>query len=60
MITFLLGLHLEPYSVRPGLYAWRLCTASITQTINYQQRKIYPNEPGRLLRIQAQDRRCTV
>ena len=25
-----------------------------------QQRKIYPDEPERLLRIQAQDRRCTV
>lgn len=25
-----------------------------------QQRKIYPNEPEGFLRIQAQDRRCTV
>ena len=25
-----------------------------------QQRKVYPDEPERLLRIQAQDRRCTV
>lgn len=25
-----------------------------------QQRKIYPDEPERLLRIQTQDRRCTV
>ena len=25
-----------------------------------KQRKIYPDEPERLLRIQAQDRRCTV